>query len=74
MFNLEDVAVRCHEKDWFRQGMADGICITMDCPSLNRDGGRHTLPAIYSQLLSSRDTSDLSDNRESCDDTEVSVR
>ncbi len=50
------------------------ICIAMDCPSLNRDRGRHTLPAIYSQLLSTRDTSDLYDNRESRDDTEASVR
>ena len=53
--------------------MAEAICIVMDRPSLNGDRGRHTLPAIYSQLLSSRDTSDFSDNWESCDDTEASV-
>ncbi len=35
---------------------------------------RHTrIPTIYSQLLSSHDTSDLSDNWESRDDTEASV-
>ncbi len=50
------------------------ICIAMDHPSLNRDRSLHTVPAIYSQLLSSRDTSDLSNNRESCDDMQASVR
>ena len=72
-FNREDVAVRCHERDWFRHGVAEAICIATDRPSLNRDRGQHTLPAIYSQLLSSRDTSDFSDNRQSRDDMEASV-
>ncbi len=72
-FNREDVAARCHEGDWFRHGVAEAICIATDRPSLNRDRGRHTLPAIYSQLLSSRDISDLSVSRESCDDMEASV-
>ncbi len=53
--NQEDVAVRCHERDWFRRGVAEAICIATDRPPLNQDRGRHTLPAIYRQLLS-RDT------------------
>ncbi len=72
-FNLEDVAVRCHEKDWFRRGVAEAICIATDRPSQNRDRGRHTLPATYSPLLSPHEISDLSDNQESRDDAEVSV-
>ncbi len=56
------------------RGVAESICIATDRPSLNRDRGQHTLPATYSQLLSSRDTSELSDNRESRYDTEASVR
>ncbi len=74
-FKREDVAVRCHKRDWFPRGVAWlRQCIATDRPSLNRDRGRYTLPAIYSQLLSSRDTSDLSDNWESRNDTEASVR
>ena len=75
--HVEDVAVRSHETmetDWFRRGVAKAICIATDRPTLNQDRGRHTLPTIYSQLVSSRDTSDLSDNQESRDDTEASVR
>ena len=59
--------------DWFRSGVAEAICIATDRLILNRDRGWHTLPAIYSHLLSSRDTSDLSNNLETCADTEASV-
>ncbi len=62
------------ETDWFRRGVAKAICIATDRPTLNQDRGRHTLPTIYSQLVSWRDISDLSDNQESRDDTEASVR
>ncbi len=41
--------------DWFRRGIAEAIWIAKENPSLNRDRGRHTLPPVYNQLLSSRD-------------------
>ena len=71
MFTKEDVAVKYREKDWFRRGVAESIYTAEGRPSLNRDRGRHTVPLIYRQLLSSRDPSDP--NRESRDDAETSV-
>ncbi len=70
-FNI-DVGMGCHETDWFRRGIAEAIYITTERPTLNRDRGRYSLPFIYSQLLSSRDTY-LSNNQESCDNMEASV-
>ncbi len=62
------------EKDWFRRGVAESIYIAEGRPSLNRDRGRHTLPPIYRQLLSSRNPSDPYNNRELRDDkAETSV-
>ena len=54
-FAPETVTVKCKEKDWFRRGIAEAIWIAKENPSLNRDRGRHTLPPVYNQLLSSRD-------------------
>ncbi len=54
--------VKCNERKgraWFRRGIAacdEAIWIAKENPSLNRDRGRHTLPPVYNQLLSSRDT------------------
>ena len=60
--------------DWFRCGIAEAIWIAKENPSLNRDGGRHTLPPVYmvynqhDQLLSSRDAHTTQGAR---DDTET---
>ncbi len=73
-FTKEDVAVKHREKDWFRRGVAELIYIAEGRPSLNGDRGRHTLPPIYRQLLSSRNPSDPNTNRELRDDNaETSV-
>ncbi len=67
-FAPETITVKCKEKDWFRRGIAEAIWIAKENPSLNRDRGRHTLPPVYNQLLSSRDTHTTQGAR---DDTET---
>ncbi len=67
-FAPETVTVKCKEKDWFRRGIAEAIWIAKENPSLNRDRGKHTLPPVYNQLLSSRDAHTTQGAR---DDTET---
>ncbi len=50
-FQQEEVSVLHQEPDWFRRGVAEAIHIAMENPVLNRDRGRHTLPAIYREIL-----------------------
>ena len=50
-FSAEGVSVLHQESDWFRRGVAESIHIAMEDPDLNRDRGRHTLPAIYREIL-----------------------
>ena len=55
-FNQSDVSILHRESDWFRRGVAEAIHIEEEQPTLNRGRERHTLPAIYRELLSkSRD-------------------
>ena len=49
----ENVSVLHQENDWYRRGVAESIYIAMEEPILNRDKGRHTLPAIYREILPS---------------------
>ena len=53
-FSKEQVSVLQQEPDWFKRGVAEAIHIQRESPSLNRDQGRHKLPAIYRELLSSQ--------------------
>ena len=52
-FSSEDVSILHQEPDWFRRGVAEAIFINREAPSLNRDSGRHNLPAIYREILTS---------------------
>ena len=42
------------ESDWFRRGVKEAIHIEANRSELNRDRGRHHLPAMYRQLIHSR--------------------
>ena len=50
-FSEKEVEVLHQEPNWFRRGVAEAIFIAKEKPDLNRDRGRHTLPAIYRELL-----------------------
>ena len=54
-FSKEEVSVLHQEPDWFRRGVAESIHIAMRQPVLNQDRGRHTLPAIYREVLTTCD-------------------
>lgn len=56
-FSDQEVSVLHQEADWFRRGVAESIHITQEEPALNRDRGRHTLPAIYREIINPRDQS-----------------
>ena len=62
-FSHSDVSVLHRDADWFRRGVAEAIHITTQRPSLNRDRGRHTLPAIYREILDPRDLSPATGSR-----------
>ena len=65
-FSEDEVSVLHQESDWFRRGVAEAIYITRQQPDLNRDRGRHTLPAIYRELFDivSRDGVSTSGSRD----------
>ncbi|XP_078599380.1 uncharacterized protein LOC144874745 [Branchiostoma floridae x Branchiostoma japonicum] len=54
--SLDKVEILDTEPDFFARGIKEAIYIRALQPSLNRDGGRHRLPATYNPLL----TEDLS--------------
>ena len=60
-FSTDEVSVLHQEPEWFKRGVAEAIHIHRESPSLNRDRGRHHLPAIYREIItsSSRDTNTL---------------
>ena len=51
-FSQSDVSILHRESDWFKRGVAEAIHIEEEQPTLNRGRERHTLPAIYRELLS----------------------
>ncbi len=65
-FDPENVSVVHQEAGWFRRGIAEAIHISRIDPNLNRDRGRHNLPAIYREITTS---CDLTPTRRSCDST-----
>ena len=54
-FSEDSVSVLSRETKWFQRGVAEAACIVSSGPTLNRDRGRHTLPAIYTRLVKSCD-------------------
>ena len=54
-FSNDDVSILHQDSDWFRRGVAEAIHITTEQPALNRDRGRHFLPALYREIVQSRD-------------------
>ena len=63
-FSEDDVSVKHQEANWFRRGVAEAIHIKNSNPDLNRDRGRHVLPNIYREILTSRDSSPTSGSRD----------
>ena len=63
-FSEREVSILHQEMDWFRRGVAEPIHITRESPTLNRDRGRHTLPAIYREIIQSRDPIPTSGSRD----------
>ncbi|XP_078582762.1 uncharacterized protein LOC144865701 isoform X2 [Branchiostoma floridae x Branchiostoma japonicum] len=49
--SLDKVEILDTEPDFFARGIKEAIYIRALQPSLNRDGGRHRLPATYNPLL-----------------------
>ena len=50
-FDEDNVSVVASEDRWFQRGVAEVSYIHVIKPSLKHDRGRHTLPAIYHQLV-----------------------
>ena len=48
-----EVSILHREPDWFKRGVAEAIHVEEQSPTLNRGRERHTLPAIYRELLTS---------------------
>ena len=71
-FSDKQVSVLHEESDWFRRGVAEAIHISREQPDLNRDRGRHTLPAIYRELfdIQSRDRPTTSGSRDNNNNAE----
>ena len=63
-FSEKEVSILHQETDWFHRGVAEAIHITRKSPTLNRDRARHTLPAIYREIIQSRDPIPTSGSRD----------
>jgi hypothetical protein len=48
------VKILSSETKWFEREVKEAIHIVAERPSLNRDRGRHNLPAVYHSLVQSR--------------------
>ena len=59
-----DVKTLDREASWFRRGVKEAIHICATGSNLNRDGGRHQLPAVYRPLIHSRDHDEPPGSRE----------
>ena len=64
-FTQDNVSVVHQEPTWFKRGVAESIHIAIVDPTLNRDRGRHTLPAIYREVLQPRDSTSHRKSRDS---------
>ena len=60
-FSPNNITVLDRENRWFQRGVKEAIYIAASKPTLNRDRGRHVLPAAYSSLVQSRDVSSTHD-------------
>ena len=49
----KDIKVLDHEELWFERGVLEAAHIRINRASLNKDGGRHQLPAAYGTILKS---------------------
>ena len=63
-FHQRNVSVMGIDTQWFERGVKEAVFITATTPDLNRDLGRHHLPAAYNTLIRSHD---LGCNPLSCD-------
>jgi hypothetical protein len=63
-FDLKNVSIMSTDTQWFERGVKESIFIAAARPDLNRDLGRHHLPAAYNSLIRSHD---LGCNPLSCD-------
>ncbi len=68
-FSETEVTVLHQETGWFRRGVAEAIHITSSDPPLNRDRGRHTLPAIYREIIQPRDLTSPRESRDTAQRT-----
>jgi hypothetical protein len=48
---IENTKVLAVEPRWFERGVKEAIYIKLNRPTLNRDSGRHYLPAVWTNLL-----------------------
>ena len=47
------------ESRWFERGVKEAIYIKALNPSLNRDGGRYNLPAVWDNIIKKRVKADM---------------
>ena len=52
--DIKTVKILGTEPRWFERGVKEAIHIRVNKPSLNRDGGRFNLPAVWNNLLRDR--------------------
>ena len=50
-FEADNISVLDRESRWFQRGVKEAIHIAAQNPTLNRDRGRHVLPAVYNSLI-----------------------
>ncbi len=51
---MENTHIVAVEPRWYERGVKEAIHIRVAKPSLNKDGGRHKLPAVWNNLLQRR--------------------
>ena len=63
-FDLEEVNIMDRDSNWLGRGIREAIQIARTEPPLNRDRGRHQLPAVYGSIIKSRDNDVISVSRD----------
>ena len=53
LLERDNIQVLDREPRWFQRGVKEAIYIAAHSPTLNRDRGRHQLPATYNSLIQS---------------------